>query len=183
MSGWNATEIRVAGTGHVFIAPKNTDLAVPDAPLAADWKNLGYTTNDGIKFTKKDKLDPVDVWQSSAAVRFLQSDRDLTVKFQLMQINADTLPFFMGEGQHPLTPTDGVLRYDISASPQPVEFALAVQFTDGGSMNRFYIPRAVVTETDEVQFAKTAPVKLGVTVNAIASDAVPSLPLASWMAK
>ncbi|WP_019630825.1 hypothetical protein [Actinomadura atramentaria] len=183
MAGWNATEIRVAGTGNVYIAPKNTDLGAPGVAVGGDWKNLGYTTNDGIKFTKKDKLDPVDVWQSSAAVRFLQSDRDLTVKFQLMQINADTLPFFMGSGQTALTPTDGVLRYDISATPTPVEFALGIEFLDGESQTRFYVPRAVVTDADEVQFTKSGPVKLGVTINAIASDAVPALPLASWMSK
>lgn len=184
MAGNNATEIRVAGTGRVLIAPKNTDMAVPGTTLGAEWKDLGYTTNDGIKFTKKDKLDPVDSWQSVAAVRFVQSDRDLTVKFQLIQINADTLPFVMGSGDTALTPdVDGVLRYDISATPVPVEFALGLEFSDGESVTRFHVPRGVVTDMDEVQFAKNAPVKLGITINAIASDAATPKPLASWMTK
>ncbi|RFS82739.1 phage tail protein [Actinomadura spongiicola] len=184
MAGINATEIRVAGTGRVLVAPKNTDMAAPGTTLGAEWKDLGYTTNDGIKFTKKDKLDPVDSWQSMAAVRFVQSDRDLTVKFQLIQINVDTLPFVMGSGNTPLTPdVDGVMRYDISATPVPAEFALGLEFTDGASVTRFYVPRGVVTDMDEVQFAKNAPVKLGVTINAVASDATPVKPLASWMTK
>ncbi|MFI6516843.1 hypothetical protein ACIBF1_14880 [Spirillospora sp. NPDC050679] len=182
MAGNNSTEIRVAGTGRVLIAAKNTEIALPGTDLAADWKDLGYTTNDGVKFTKKDKLDPVDVWQTASAVRFLQSDRDLTVKFQLMQVNAETLPFFMGDGTKALTPAAGVMRYDISATPVPVEFALAVEFTDGGSTTRFYVPRGVVTDAEEVQFAKTGPVKLGVTINAITPD-VANQPLASWIAK
>lgn len=182
MAGMNATEIRVAGNGKVLIAAKNTDMPVPGTPLGAAWKDLGYTTNDGIKLTKKDKLDPVDAWQSQAAVRFIQSDRDLTVKFQLMQVNVDTLPFVMGSGATPLTPTDGVISYNLEATAIPAEFALGVEFEDGASVTRFYIPRAIVTDMDEVQFAKNAPVKLGVTVNAIASDATPAKPLASWMA-
>ncbi|REE95163.1 phage tail protein [Thermomonospora umbrina] len=182
MAGLNATEIRVAGNGRVLIAAKNTDMALPGTALAAGWKDLGYTTNDGIKFTKKDKLDPVDAWQSQAAVRFIQSDRDLTVKFQLMQVNVDTLPFVMGSGITPLTPTDGVTKYDIAPSSEPVEFALGVEFQDGDTTTRFWVPRAIVTDMDEVQFAKNAPVKLGVTINAIATDATPVKPLASWMA-
>lgn len=182
MAGLNATEIRVAGNGRVLVATKNTDITVPGTPPGAGWKDLGYTTNDGVKFTKKDKLDPVDAWQSHAAVRFIQSDRDLTVKFQLMQVSADTLPFVMGSGTNPLTPTDGVIKYELEASSDPVEFALAVEFDDGDSSSRFYVPRAIVTDMDEVQFAKNTPVKLGVTINAIASDATPGKPLATWMA-
>jgi hypothetical protein len=101
-----------------------------------------------------------------------------------MQVNADTLPFVMGSGTTPLTPTDGVIRYDLASTLEtpPAEFAFGVEFEDGDSITRFYVPRAIVTDMDEVQFAKNAPVKLGVTINAIASDATPAKHLASWMA-
>nr|WP_207709855.1 hypothetical protein [Actinomadura macrotermitis] len=159
-------------------------MALPGTAVTAAWKDLGYTTNDGIKLTKKDKIDPVDAWQTSAAVRFIQTDRDLTVKFQLLQVNADTLPFVMGSGTNALTPdAAGIIRYDIDAAPVAAEFALGVEFVDGGTVTRFYVPRAVVTEMDEVQFVKSSPVKLGVTINAIATDSTPAKPLASWMAK
>src|SRR6266516_4460116 len=77
----NASEIRVAGTGRVLIAPPNTPAPANfTTDWAAPWVDLGYTSTDGAKFTKKDKLDPIDTWQTVAAIRYVYSDRDLSVK-------------------------------------------------------------------------------------------------------
>ncbi|CAM5728568.1 hypothetical protein SFUMM280S_06370 [Streptomyces fumanus] len=104
MAGTNTSEIRIAGAGRLFIAAPGT--AIPetftDADTAGDWgtdwKDLGYTSGDGVTFSKKDKLEPVDVWQVVSPVHFVYSDRDLTLKFSLLQFNEETLPFFMGGG-------------------------------------------------------------------------------------
>ena len=91
--------------------------------------DLGYTSSDGVKFTKKDKLDPIDTWQTVAAIRYVYSDRDFSVKFSLLQINGDTLPFFFGGG----TVSSGTagLSYNIAAAPQVQERALGIEFKDG----------------------------------------------------
>jgi len=163
----NASEIRVAGTGRVLVAPAHT---APPANLTTDWAtpwvDLGYTSADGVKFTKKDKLDPIDTWQTVAAIRYVYSDRDLSVKFALLQINTDTLPFFFGGG----TVTSGAagLTYEIAASPRVDERALGIEFRDGPNItHRFVVPRGVVTETDETSFTRTTAVKLGVTFSAL----------------
>ncbi|HEX2419495.1 MAG TPA: hypothetical protein VHJ83_15455, partial [Micromonosporaceae bacterium] len=84
----NASEIRVAATGRVLVAPAYT---APPAAFTNDWAipwvDLGYTSADGVKFTKKDKLDPINTPQAIAAMRYVHSDRDLSVKFSLLQIN------------------------------------------------------------------------------------------------
>jgi hypothetical protein len=91
----NGKEIRVAGTGRVLVAPAgNTAPAKSDDVWPTGWVELGYTSVDGIKLNKKDKIDPVDTWQSASPGRFIYSDRDLTVKFQLLQMNKSTLSFF-----------------------------------------------------------------------------------------
>jgi len=99
MAGNNAREIRVAGNGRILVANLGT---LPPTDTVAEWgsgwKDLGYTTTDGVKLAKKDKIDPIDTWQSVSAARFVYSDRDLTLKFQLLQMNEDTLPFFFGGG-------------------------------------------------------------------------------------
>jgi hypothetical protein len=176
----NASEIRVAGTGRVLVAPANT--AVPanfTTDWAAPWVDLGYTSADGVKFTKKDKLDPIDTWQTVAAIRFVYSDRDFSVKFSLLQINADTLPFFFGGGS--LASGTAGLTYNIAAAPQVTERALGIEFKDGPDIiHRFYIPRGVVTETDETSFTRTTSVKLGVTFTALTPINATSEPLAVW---
>ncbi|MEU6990656.1 phage tail protein [Streptomyces sp. NPDC046465] len=193
MAGNNGKEIRVAGTGRVLIAPVNT--AAP-ANASGDWDktkwtDLGYTTTDGIKFNKKDKIDPVDTWQSVSPARFIYSDRDLTVKFQLLQLNKATLAFFMGGGEvkagtttPPSTLAEPEIKeftYELANSPAPDERALGIEFTDGGSVYRFVVPRGQVTETEEIGLTRTGAVKLGVTFTALAMN--DTAPLASFRMK
>lgn len=175
----NANEIRVAGTGRVLVAPAHTE---PPADFLTDWASppwldLGYTTSDGVKFTKKDKLDPVDTWQSVAAIRYVYSDRDLSVKFSLLQVNMDTLAFFFGR---PLSSPTG-LTFEIAASPRVDERALGIEFRDGPTItHRFVIHRGVVTETDEMSITRTSPIKLGVTFTALTPMRTGFEPLAVW---
>jgi len=176
----NASEIRVAGTGRVLTAPAHT---APPEDFDADWAvppwvDLGYTSADGVKFTKKDKLDPIDTWQTVAAIRFVYSDRDFSVKFTLLQVNAQTLHFFFGD----TAPSDAeVLTYEIAAAPRVNERALGIEFNDGPDItHRFVIPRGVVTETDETSFTRTSAVKLGVTFSALTPLTARAEPLAVW---
>lgn len=122
----SSKEIRVAGTGKVLVAAPVGATGAPAAPIDTTvawtgWTELGYTSTDGIKLSKKDKIDQVDGWQSVSALRYIYSDRELTVKFQLLQINKSTLPFFMGGGATSLLASpaaSGTFKYDLSANPR-----------------------------------------------------------------
>jgi len=174
----NASEIRVAGTGRVYVAAAHT---APPADFTktwdSPWLDLGYTTADGVKFTKKDKLDPVDSWQTVAAIRYVYSDRDLSVKLSLLQINPDSLAFFFGT---PLTGA-GTLNFEIAAAPRVDERALGIEFRDGPDItHRFVIHRGVVTDTDETSFTRTTAIKLGLTFTAMTPIRAGFEPLAVW---
>lgn len=182
MPGMNQNEIRVAGSGRVLIAPLGTPAPVDlTAAWAAGWRDLGYTTTDGLKFTKKDKIEPVDTWQSVSPARFVYSDRDLTVKFALLQLNEDTLPFFFGGDSVTETAAgSGVYRYQVAAEPKKDERMLGVEFTDGDTIRyRLVIHRGQVTENEELSLTRTAAIKLGVTFTALALDS--GSPLATWL--
>ena len=48
----DASEVRVAGYGHIYVAPEGTDLPTDvDTAMTADWVDLGYATTDGVTFT------------------------------------------------------------------------------------------------------------------------------------
>ncbi|GAA1358104.1 phage tail tube protein [Streptomyces beijiangensis] len=193
MAGNSGKEIRVAGTGRVLVGKAGaTPSAAPvdtTVPWPTGWVELGYTTTDGIKFNKKDKIDPVDTWQSVSPARFIYSDRDLTVKFQLLQLNKDTLPFFMGGGAAAVaaTPAEaGTYRYDLATNPQSDERQLGFEFTDYNGTTavayRFIVPRGQVTETEELSLTRSGAIKLGVTFTAVGQDD-PTKPLAYWLMK
>lgn len=182
MPGTNSKEIRVAGHGRVLVAPLGT--AAPphaDADWDPAWRDLGYTSVDGVKITKKDKLDPIDTWQSVSAARFVYSDRDVSFKFQMLQLNEDTLPFFFGGGA--VTPGEaGMFAYTMAAEPAFDERMLGVEFADGETVRyRLVVPRGQVTETEDVALVRTAPVKLGVTFTALAADQ--TAPLVTFLMK
>ncbi|MEE1751731.1 phage tail tube protein [Streptomyces sp. SP18CS02] len=190
MAGNNASEIRVAGTGRVLVgtvgaAAPTTFSANPAADWGAAWTDLGYTTTDGVTFAKKDKLDPVETWQAISPARFVYSDRDLTLKFAMLQFNEDTLPFFIGGSKadvKPVADAAGVFSLSIPDGPTFDERALGLEFTDGTNITyRFVIPRGQVTAADDIKLARKSAASLGVTFTALSSG--DNAPLATFVMK
>ncbi|MFF0433082.1 phage tail protein [Streptomyces sp. NPDC004327] len=195
MAGNNAAEIRVAGQGKLYVATAGN--AAPSsfgADSAADWtgagwKDLGFTTGDGVTFSKKDKLEAVDSWQSVSPVHYIYSARDLSLKFSMLQFNEDTLPFFMGGDsvKQDAAPAVDTYRYEIAERPFVDVRALGLEFTDvkaGGTTvvkYRFIIPNGQVTATDDIKLARKAASTLGVTFSAMSKG--DGKPLATFIMK
>jgi hypothetical protein len=189
MAGFKNTEIRIAGTGNVWWAPAGTTTK-DTAALASPWVNLGFTSSDGVKFNTKDKNDPVDTWQSMAPARFMLSDRDLTLKFQLLQINKDTFPFYLGLPSSSVVASGSqtettAQKIDITGAPGGQDQrALAIDFADNNGTKdlryRLVIPYGAVSEVEELSLTRTGAVKLGVTFTALSGDDA-TKPLATWL--
>ncbi|MFF8607620.1 phage tail protein [Streptomyces sp. NPDC015346] len=194
MAGNNSAEIRVAGTGKLYVAKVGT--AAPTfgtGEASADWSSwtdLGFTTGDGVTFSKKDKLEAIDSWQSVSPVHYIYSARDLSLKFSMLQFNEDTLPFFMGGGkvEAEAAPAVGVYKYDIAERPFADVRALGLEFTDyktnadGTSSKvtyRFIIPRGQVTASDDIKLARKAASTLGITFSAMSKG--DGKPLATFL--
>ncbi|MCF6525492.1 phage tail protein [Streptomyces sp. JJ36] len=182
MASLNPNQIRVAGNGRILVAPVGT-AAPTDTTVdwGTEWHELGYTGSDGVKFGRKEKVTHVDTWQSVGPARFIYADRDLTVKFDMLQFNSDTLPLYFGGGAVTETATgSGVYTYDVAADPGPDERMLGLEFNDGTDVvYRFIVHRGQVTETDEVEMNRKGSLKLGVTFMAVGRD--PGTPLATWI--
>ncbi|MDX2559960.1 phage tail protein [Streptomyces sp. TX20-6-3] len=193
MAGNNSAEIRVAGTGKLYVADVGT--AAPTAFGAdsatdwAGWTDLGLTTGDGVTFSKKDKLEAIDSWQSVSPVHYIYSSRDLSLKFSMLQFNEKTLPFFMGGGdvKSEAAPAVDTYRYDIAERPFADARALGLEFTDvkaGGTTvvkYRFIIPRGQVTASDDIKLARKAASQLGITFSAMSNG--DGKPLATFIMK
>lgn len=192
MAGNNSAEIRVAGVGKLYVAKVGTAAPAFSGDSAADWStwtDLGFTTGDGVTFSKKDKLEAIDSWQSVSPVHYIYSARDLSLKFSMLQFNEDTLPFFMGGGkvEAEAAPATDTYRYEIAERPYADVRALGLEFTDvkaGGTTAvtyRFIIPRGQVTASDDIKLARKAASQLGVTFTAMSNG--DGKPLASFLMK
>ncbi|WMX45540.1 phage tail protein [Streptomyces roseicoloratus] len=192
MAGNNSSEIRVAGTGKLYVAAVGTAAPTFGAgEPAADWTgwtDLGHTTGDGVTFSKKDKLEAIDSWQSVSPVHYIYSARDLSLKFAMLQFNEDTLPFFMGGGTVEAEPAAQAetFKYEIAERPYADVRALGLEFTDvkaGGTAvtYRFVIPRGQVTASDDIKLARKAASTLGITFSAMSNGN--GKPLATFLMK
>jgi hypothetical protein len=181
--GQQTSQIRVAGQGHLYVAPVGTagptDCTTAWTTVNAAWQDLGFTDDSGVVLGKKDSWDEIDLWQTTVPGRYVPKSRALTAKFMLLQLNAVTLPLWAGGSAVTTNGTNGYL-YSISETLQSYERTLGIEWTDnnGAITTRIIIPRGQVTDTDDVNLTRTKAAGLGMTYAAMGLDGV--TPLLYW---
>ena len=94
----DASEVRVAGYGHIFVAPEGTTLPTDvDTAMPEAWVDLGYATTDGVTFTFSRETEDLDAWQGDK-IRVLSLKEPKTAEFTLMQTDQDTITTALGGG-------------------------------------------------------------------------------------
>jgi hypothetical protein len=169
VTGLQTSQIRVAGTGRVLAAPLGTTApANTTTAFAAAWLDLGYTDEKGVTFSKKDGMDKVRGWQSSTTLRVIDKEREVSVKFTLLQMNSTNLPLWGGGGAV-VAGTGGEYTYTIGDTIVPFERMLAVEFTDAlySVTQRFIFPRVKVVDTQDLQLTRTNNIDLGLTFDVL----------------
>jgi hypothetical protein len=175
----NASEVRVAGTGKVFMAPAKTSAGQPatlptDATTApgAGFVDLGYTTPDGVKMTFSRETSELDAWQGSS-IRVLTSKEPKEITFTLMQQSTDTLVAAFGGGTVAVVAASGtagspgykpaVATFTPPTKGTNTERALIVQYDDGAIHTRFLFARAQISGSVELSLNANGSVDLPLT--------------------
>jgi hypothetical protein len=141
MPGLDPTEVRVAGAGHVFMAPEGTALPEGLEVMPAPWVDLGYVSTDGVTFTFSRETEDLDAWQGDK-IRVLTTREPATVAFALIQTNADIMVAAFGGGQVTEVAT-GEYRYEPVQGENAVR-SIVVEFTDENVTYRYLVTRAQV---------------------------------------
>ena len=99
------TQIRVAGTGHIWKAPVGSVLPT-DSTTSLDpaFRDLGYT-KAGFTVTPSLKTTPVLGWQSTNILRNINTELTRKYGFELQQTNIDTVALAWGGTVAPATTT------------------------------------------------------------------------------
>lgn len=166
ITGLRTDQIRVAVSGHIYVNTVGTAAPTDTTTPLSTWSDLGYTTDAGVTISKKDTWDTVDLWQTMVPGRYVPKGRDLTIKFELAQVNGITLPLWGGGGTTaPNGATAGEYTYDIVSTVVAFERAMVIEYTDnvGSVVNRFWVPRAMVTETTDLTLSRAKNIPLGLT--------------------
>lgn len=160
-------EVRLAPFGHVYVAPVGSTIPTSTtSPFNASWRELGYVSEDGVAFTPSVDINDINAWQSKVPVKRSLTGIDFDVKFTLLQTTqlASSL-FFFGE-DWTVAGSDATLS--VTSNPTLDERALAVEYTDDeGNLNRIILPRALVTDREDLTLNRSDAVQWGVTLKAL----------------
>lgn len=135
-----ATEVVVAGTGHIWLAPVGSTLPEegddPTEALDAAFAELGYTSEDGVTLTGSPEIAAFNAWQSTTAIRRSRKLQVLKVAAELLQWNPDTLAAAFGGG----SVTGNTYTFP-AAGDALAEWAAVIDWQDGERNSRLVIPR------------------------------------------
>ena len=177
-----SSEVRVAGTGELYLAPVGTTLpTAASAALDAPFKGYGYTTEDGVTLSKSVDREGIPAWQSSTPVRYLITGQELTIETTFLQSNEDILKLWLGSGDFATDGGTGPAGYraDLSVDPVGQQFAMVLEWRDGTIVSRLQVPKVEVTEVGDVSLARNSATAFPVTFGALAPDT--GTTLATWL--
>lgn len=174
-------QVRVAGSGELFLAPVGTTLPTSAAAtLDPLFEGYGFTNEDGVVLSKSVEREGIPAWQSTTPVRYLTTSQELTAAVTFLQSNEDILKLWLGSGDFAsdANVTDPGYRADMPVDPVGQQYAFVLEWVDGEIKSRLAIPKVEVTETGDVSLARAA-TAFPVTFGALAPDS--GTVLASWL--
>lgn len=170
--GFESSEVRVTGTGHVYVAPVGSDFpASVSEPVAhADgWVELGYASEDGARFSFGREVNEIMAWQSFDPIAQVVTRVPKTVSFDLMQWNQHTVKLALGGGSVTEL-ASGEYEYQPPDESFRDERALVVEGIDGNYTYRFCYRKAINEEGVEFAFVRENPVLFPITMKILAPD-------------
>lgn len=164
----DTSELVVAGSGSIYVAPYGTTLPTQyNTALNAAFTELGYTTDDGLTWGSAPTVEKFTAWQSRQPVRIALTALEQRLTCTLQQWNERTIITAFGGGDF-LQMASGSFKYvPVDDDEQLDEVSVVADWQDGDEDYRIVIPRAVVTESVEVNLNRTSLAVLPVTFDVL----------------
>lgn len=169
---FESSEVRVTGTGHVYVAPVDTPFPTNISAAVshnAGWIELGYASEDGARFSFGREVNEIMAWQSFDPIAQVVTRVPKTVSFDLMQWNQHTVTLALGGGTV-TEPTSNNYVYTPPDESYRDERALIVEGIDGAYTYRFCYRKAINEEGVEFSFVRENPVLFPITMKILAPD-------------
>jgi len=168
--GRTTDDIVVGADGSIFVAPVGTEPPAGIAePWGAGWTELGYTDENGFKFTDGKTIVDILVWQLFYPARKIITARDFTTDFALRQFDGETVKLGFGGGEI-TEPESGTFRYTPPAPSFIDERALGAEWLDGDKVFRLVLPKGLVTSNVSTEVVRTKSSDLPITFGIIGAD-------------
>lgn len=172
MAGKQSDDIVVGANGSILVAPVATALpADVTAAFPAGWVDLGFTDENGAKFTDTKTITDIPVWQLFYAARKIVASRDFQLDFVLRQFDAETVKLGFGGGEI-FDDGGGAFHYEPPAPEFIDERAMAIEWLDGTKTYRVIVNRGLVQSNTVTEVVRTKASDVPITFGIIGEDGV-----------
>jgi len=159
-----AANVRIAITGGVYNAAVGTTLptlATTALDAAFTARELGYLSDAGIVQSIATSTTNITAWQNADVVRKVQTEQDVTYKFDLLETSALTLETYYGN--YTGTTAQGVSQITGALMPH---FSWIFHVIDGDARIRLVLPDAQVTDRGDTSMVNGAALVYPLTLTA-----------------
>lgn len=143
-------------TGGVYIAPKGTTLPTDGTTaLSADFKSLGYVSEDGLTNAVETDTEDVKSWDGMVV---LSEETSFTETFtlNLIETNVDTLKTIYGETNVEVDDQTGAITVHSNNKALPEQVIVFEIAMTGGRIKRIVIPHGKIADrSKEIKYASS----------------------------
>lgn len=140
-----AANVTAPSTGDFLFAPTGTALpTTPSVALNVAFLSVGYISEDGVTLSQSTSVNKIKAFQNADIVRVLQTEHEVTAKFTMIEINANSLAIFF-KGNY----VSGVGQIKAGLAPHK---AWVLHEIDGTNLIRTVIPDGQVIEIGDVVY-------------------------------
>ena len=151
--------------GGIYIAPLGT--AVPtdaSTDLGADYKNLGYVSEDGVTNSLSVTSKDIKEWGGDTVMTVKTGQNDTFKLKYIESMNLEVLKSIYGAEN--VTESNGAVTVKVNAKDAGAAVYVIDMAQNGGRLKRIVIPRGTVSALGDIVYKNDTPVGYDVTISA-----------------
>jgi len=155
--------------GAVFVAP-STATAPLDAvaPLASEFQNVGYCSEDGLTNSVTTESSSIKAWGGDEVLN-IQTSRSETFSFAMIETNEAALKQIYGAEN--VTSSGGNLSILHNSKLKTNHVWVFEILLTNDRVKRIVVPCGKITSVDDISYKDGEPIKYGVTLSALPDSA------------